>query len=107
MTIRRDISPVALLLARTLSYGTWISASVIFIGLTMNFAASRLALQAESGTRVASAGIALLILLPALRVVLMLGEFIRKREYRLAVFATTVLIVIGACLALGMRVHAN
>jgi uncharacterized membrane protein len=88
------------LLARMLSYGTWVSTGVISIGLAMAFAR-------PSGTGLAmhviSGGIALLILLPAFRVILMLGAFVRKRDYRFATFAAIVLTIILLGYALGVQ----
>src|SRR3546814_20927614 len=50
-----------------------------------------------------TAGIVLLILLPAFRVALMLIAFLRDRDYRFAVIAALVLIIIFAGFVLGMR----
>jgi uncharacterized membrane protein len=97
------------LLARMLSYGTWISTGIIFIGLSMEFAMRALKVNpvtttgAGSAMHVVSGGIAILILLPPLRVIFMLGAFVRKRDYRFAAFAAIVLTIIFVGLALGIQ----
>jgi len=89
------------LLARMLSYGTWISTGIIFAGLTLAFAIRPSG--AERPTHIVNAGIAILILLPPLRVIFMLGAFVRKRDYLFAAFAAIVLSIILLGLALGVR----
>src|SRR3546814_20358434 len=56
-----------------------------------------------SGIDIITAGIVLLILLPAFRVALMLIAFLRDRDYRFAVIAALVLIIIFAGFVLGLR----
>jgi uncharacterized membrane protein len=104
MTSCWKISSTEMLLARMLSYGTWISTGIIFIGLGMAFAVRpATTVGAGMATHVVSGGIAILILLPPLRVILMLGAFVRKRDYRFATFAAIVLLIIFLGLALGVR----
>ena len=104
MTNCREISPTENLLARMLSYGTWISTGIILIGLAMAFAVRPSAATIAGGAmHVVSGGITLLILLPALRVILMLGAFVRKRDYRFAAFAGIVLTIIILGFALGAK----
>src|SRR3546814_16530367 len=56
-----------------------------------------------SGIDIITAGIVLLILLPAFRVALMLIAFLRDRDYRFAVIAALVLIIIFSGFVFGMR----
>ena len=49
-----------------------------------------------------AAGVALFIALPVLRVLVMLGAFIRSRDYRLVIVATVVLMTILAGLVIGL-----
>ncbi len=93
------MSNLDLLLARALSSGTWLSALVIVLGLALGFAGW----PSASARKVISIGIAILILLPTLRVLLMLGVFVKKREYKFAAFATIVLIVIVSGIVIGAR----
>ena len=55
------ISPIGRMLARTLTWGVWISAGVILAGLAMNLRRNLPASQAEAGIHVVNSGIALLI----------------------------------------------
>jgi uncharacterized membrane protein len=79
-------------LAGVLRAGTWIASAVIAVGLVL-----------PSGTSVVTAGIALFIALPVLRVTLMLVEFLRQRDYRIGVIAALVLAVIVLGIAVGLR----
>jgi uncharacterized membrane protein len=53
--------------------------------------------------RIATVGIALFILLPTLRVLLMLLVFLRERDYRFTAIAALVLAIILLGFAVGMR----
>jgi uncharacterized membrane protein len=75
------MSRMELMLAWLLEYGTWLASGLIAVGLVMS-------------TRATIYGIALFILLPVLRVVLMLAVFLRERDYRFATIAGTVLVII-------------
>jgi uncharacterized membrane protein len=78
------------LLAGFLQCGTWAACALIGAGLF-------------AGTKALTAGVALFILLPVLRVVLMLAVFARQRDYLYATIAATVLLVIAAGCVIGMR----
>ena len=80
MTLERQLAIV-------LRYGTWIATAVIALGL------------AGGGTRTATAGIAIMILLPVLRLFVMLIVFLRQRDYALSAIAGLVL----AFIALGFK----
>ncbi|WP_250517424.1 DUF1634 domain-containing protein [Caballeronia sp. INDeC2] len=79
------------LLARFLQGGTW--AACVLIGAGLIFDANTL-----------TAGVALFILLPVLRVALMLAMFAWQRNYLYVTIAATVLAVIAAGCVIGIRV---
>ena len=56
--------------------------------------------------RIASTGIALFILLPGLRVLLMMAFFIREGDFRLAVTAALVLAIIVLGIVVGLHATA-
>ena len=94
------------LLADLLHYGTWVASITIGLGLVFASIDSRwgtrnLAVLPEM--RIATMGIVLLILLPSFRVLLMLLVFLRDRDYRLAVTAGLVLMIILLGLILSIR----
>jgi uncharacterized membrane protein len=84
------------LLGGLLRYGTWIASIAIALGLGAGLIDPRL------GTRIATAGIALFILLPSLRVLLMIFVFGRERDYRFALIAALVLTIIVLGILLGI-----
>lgn len=85
------------LLARVLDQGTWLASGIIAVGWILS----------ASGWRtvgVINAGVALFLLLPVLRVLIMLIVFMRERDYRFAAITAVVLsiIVLGALLGARM-----
>ena len=82
-------------LTALLRYGSWFASGLIGIGLILALA------QVPAGARTAAVGIALFIALPPIRVLVMLIEFLRERDYRLAISASIVLTII----ALGLVVR--
>jgi uncharacterized membrane protein len=82
------------LLAKVLNRGTWLAACVIALGLILTPIG-------PLGARVISVGIALFILLPVLRVLLMLIVFVRERDYCFSAIATLVLVIIVLGAVLG------
>ena len=88
------------LLGRLLQYGTLAASGIIAVGLVLGLASSPL------GMSVATAGIALFILLPALRVAVMLIFFLRARDYRYGAIAALVLLIISISFFVGMRWNA-
>jgi uncharacterized membrane protein len=84
------------LLAWVLDRGTWLASGVIALGLVLMLAVPALV----TSVRIVNVGIALFILLPVLRVLLMLIAFVRARDYRFGAIAALVLaiIVLGAVL---------
>jgi hypothetical protein len=85
------------LLAQTLQYRTWLASAVTAFGLLTALAGWPGGPRDAGAARtmsIATIGIALFILLPILRVLLMLTTFVRGREYRLGAVAALVLAVI-------------
>ena len=85
------------LLGRLLHYGTLAASGLIASGLALCVASGSL------GLGIAAAGIALFILLPALRVAVMLGFFLRAGDYRYSAIAALVLLIISFSFFIGTR----
>jgi uncharacterized membrane protein len=85
------------LLARVLDQGTWLASGIIAVGWLLAAAGWRSVVLINSG-------IALLLLLPIIRVVIMLVVFVREGDYRFGIIAAVVLsiIVLGALLGARM-----
>jgi hypothetical protein len=103
-TIQR-VAPLEWLLAHTLYYGTLMASAVVCLGLGLamigaRFGAPRLAILRDM--RIATIGIALFILLPVARVMVMLVAYIRQRDYRLSAISLLVLTVILLGFAVGL-----
>jgi hypothetical protein len=92
------------LLAGLLNYGTWLASGVVAVGLTLVLGERFVGI---SGLRVVTAGIALFILLPVLRVDLMLIAFVRERDYRFVTIASLVLLILWMGLALAWSCRAE
>ena len=93
------------LLAGTLRYGTSLASAVISLGLGLalidsRFSAPSLAILRDM--RIVTIGIAMLILLPVVRVIVMLIVYFRQRDYRLAAIALLVLTIILLGFAVGL-----
>jgi uncharacterized membrane protein len=84
-----------LLLAALLGYGTWLASGVTGLGVGMSLAG-------VEATHVVSAGVALFIALPVLRVLMMLGVFTFNQDYRLVIVAAVVLMTILAGFMIGL-----
>ncbi|HZZ09260.1 MAG TPA: DUF1634 domain-containing protein [Paraburkholderia sp.] len=98
------------MLASLLHYGSWLSSAVTALGLALVMIEGHLgasALRLPSGTTIVTAGIALLIMLPVLRLAVMLFAFVRERDYMFGMIAATVLAIIafGTALGLYLPVH--
>ena len=83
--------------------GTWLGSSVIALGLVLPMAGWPGDSSAIICTRIVTAGIALFIALPVLRVFLMLVVFVRERDLRLSAIAMLVLAImlLGSVLGVG------
>ncbi|KFX66648.1 DUF1634 domain-containing protein [Paraburkholderia fungorum] len=106
-------------LARLLHYGTWVATGIVAIGLAISLLrtgdgklgklASALSgmrtlpemLSISAGMHVMTVGIALFILLPIMRLILMLGMFLHQRDYRFSAIAALVLLIVAAGLLAG------
>jgi uncharacterized membrane protein len=93
--------PLEILLARLLNHGTMAASGLIAAGLALSLVSGHLG--AGMGMRVATGGIALFILLPALRVATMLIFFLRARDYRYGAIAALVLLIISISFLVGRR----
>ncbi len=96
------------LLGQVLHYGTWLSCGVIALGVVLLVNGDALGgLGLSSGKPIINAGVAVLILLPVLRVGLMLMVFLHERDYYYVLIATFVLIVILLGFLLGLYSPAS
>jgi len=89
-------------LATTLQLGTWVGFCIIAVGWVMSAIGEPSSLPIAA-LAIVRAGIALFILLPALRVVLMVVLFVCERDYRFGAIAALVLAIIVVGAALGVR----
>lgn len=85
------------LLAYVLQYGTWGASAVIGLGLALPW------FGAHAGTKVMAAGVALFILLPVLRVLIMCLVFLKERDYRFSAIAALVLVILFVGVIVGLR----
>ena len=85
------------LLADLLRYGSWSALAAIGLGYALVLTGSQAPMW-----QIVRAGIALLILLPILRVLLMLVGFIRERDFRFAFISGLVLAIILLGIFLGV-----
>jgi uncharacterized membrane protein len=114
--VNAPISRLEHWLARLLQHGTWVAASTIAIGIAIRIANGiatgiETALSAGGahsdvhaaavGTHIVIAGIALFILLPIMRLILMIGMFLHQRDYRFSAIAALVLAIVIAGSLLG------
>jgi hypothetical protein len=91
------------LLAVVLRYGSWLASVVIGFGLGLALIDSRRPQMAMlRDMRIATIGIALFILLPVVRVMLMLIVYLRQRDYPLGAAALLVLAIILLGFAAGV-----
>lgn len=92
------------LIARLLWNGTWLASAIIAAGLILDFLhrIDVALLPSQAGSQVAAAGIALFILLPIARVVLMLAIFLHERDYAYTAISAVVLVIIGIGFAIGL-----
>ncbi len=86
-------------LAVLLQYGTWLGALVMAAGLALGVGATAAHPGHLAGIAV-TAGVAIIIVLPVVRLVVMLAVYCAERDWRLAALAALVLlIVLAGCLA--------
>ena len=94
----KPLGSLETLLASTLRYGTWLATAIIAVGLALALAPLH---ASAAGLPIAKAGIALFILLPVARLVLMLLVFLRQRDYRFAGVTALVLAIVALAFTLG------
>jgi uncharacterized membrane protein len=87
-------------LAMTLQLGTWIGFCIIAVGWVLSGIGDP---PSTAAVAIVRAGIALFILLPALRVLLMIVGFVCERDFRFGAIAALVLAVIVVGAALGVH----
>ena len=105
-TARAQSPRLEWLLAGLLHYGTWLASAAIGLGVVLALIDSRMGahnLAHLPSMRIATIGIALLILLPSLRLVLKLIVFVRERDYRFGIIAALVLTIIFLGVVVGIR----
>jgi uncharacterized membrane protein len=90
------------LLASVLYLGSLLACSIIALGIILSLFSRRKELPSATGMQVVAAGISLLIFLPTLRVVLMLGAFVRGRDLVFSGISMLVLVIIVLGAALGV-----
>jgi uncharacterized membrane protein len=93
------------LLAAFLRYGSWSALAAIGLGYTLALIGSHAPTWNQavlSNMQIARMGIALFILLPIFRVLLMLLVFIRERDFRFAFISGLVLAIILLGIFLGV-----
>jgi len=95
-------------LAAILYWGTWVASSAVAAGLALALLDSRAVLGEtviQRDMRITTAGIALFVLLPVIRVPVMLFAFLRERDYRFSLIAALVLTITLLGLLVGSRVR--
>jgi uncharacterized membrane protein len=93
-------------LSIVLRHGTWLACALIAAGLgyaLLDERSRQAGTALTSATQLVTSGIAVLLVLPVLRVVLMAVAFARQRDYLFVTIATLVLAVIGLGLAVGSK----
>jgi hypothetical protein len=93
------------LLGWLLHRGTWSASAVIALGLAVSFAGGSPSVVRAGGVLL-ELGIALFILLPVLRLVLMTMAFLRQHDYRFGLISALVLAILGLGLVLALRIPA-
>jgi uncharacterized membrane protein len=81
---------------------TLTASTIIALGLALPLASGLWSTPPQLSLHIVEAGIAVFILLPVLRVILMLIVFVRQRDYRYTAIAANVLLIILLGFALGM-----
>jgi hypothetical protein len=100
--------PLERALAATLYWGTWVASCVVAVDLTLALLDSRAVLAGTAvgrDMRITTAGIALFISLPIIRVVVMLFAFLCERDYRFSAIAAMVLTIILLGLFVGQHIR--
>lgn len=104
------VSRLESLLAGLLKYGSWLASITIGAGFALALMDSRTGTHNVAilpNMHIVTAGIALFILLPSLRVLLMLIVFLRERDYRFTMIAALVLAIIVLGFVVGLRTESR
>jgi uncharacterized membrane protein len=95
-------------LAKLLHYGTWVAAGTLPGGLDSTLESALPGLRTHAGLlslpagmHIVTVGIALFILLPVMRLILMLGMFLHQRDYRFSAITALVLVIVAVGLLVG------
>ena len=93
------------ILARLLRVGTWLGTGIVAAGVLASSIGGTIDLPPTIGGRIVTAGIALFIALPALRVLSMSILFARERDYRFVAitFLVLTIVVLGGVLGMVLR----
>lgn len=93
-----DASGLERWLAGLLHYGTRLAAGMVAAGLAMAlwgpWAREWPLMSGITGAHIMTAGVALFILLPIMRLILMLGVFLHQRDYRFSAITALVLMIV-------------
>lgn len=95
------------LIAGLLWHGTWIASAFIALGIglqVLNQIGYGMPFL-QNGPGLMKIGVTLFILLPVARVILMLGLFLRNRDYLYTILSAFVLIVIGIGVLVGLSIR--
>jgi uncharacterized membrane protein len=84
-------------LGATLRIGTWVASAVIAGGLVWPV------FHAAGGQAIVMTGIAIIIVLPVVRVALMFCAFVKTRDFRFVAVAAVVLLMIGLGVLAGLH----
>lgn len=105
MTERAENERQDRMLAALLWYGTWAASALIAIGMGVE-GVQRLSGSTGAGTfgyAIVKTGVALLIALPAVRVFMLLGIFLRRRDVAYTLISALILAILGMGVLIGMR----
>ena len=87
------------LLAYVLQYGSWTASAVIGVGLALSLFGTHGAI----GIKIITVGVALFILLPVFRVLIMFLVFLKERDYKFSAIAALVLVILALGVLVGLR----
>ena len=106
MRSKNDIELGNRAIAGLLWHGTWIASAIIALGIgleVLNQIGYRMPFV-QSGLGLMKTGITIFILLPVARLILMLGLFLRNRDYLYTILSAFVLAVIGIGVLVGLSI---
>lgn len=107
MRAKSDIELSNRVIAGLLWYGTWLASAIIALGTGLEVL-NQIGCDmpfVQSGLSLMKTGVIIFILLPVARVILMLGLFLRNRDYLYTVLSAFVLVVIGIGVLVGLSIR--